>query len=141
MDILKLQSEAEAGSADAQSTLGVACLEGVKVPKDYAAALQWFTLAAEQNTPRALFYLGRMHQAGWGVSLDLHKAFEFYQRAAKGKEWLAYIFLARMYRYGRGIPTDEETAGKWYYTAISESKDGVSPCPELDEAIEYVKSL
>ena len=140
MDIPKLQSEAEAGDAIAQTHLGIAYLDGTEVSKDFATAQRWLTVAAEKNTPLALLHLGRMHQAGWGVSLELHKALDYFQRAAEGGEWLAYIHIARMHRYGRGTPTDEEKASYWYYTAISKSND-THPRRELEEAIDYVQSL
>lgn len=52
-------------------------------------------------------------------------------------EWLAYIHLARLYRYGRGTAVNEQATLEWYEAAVSESET-IAPCPELDEAREYV---
>ena len=73
------------------------------------------------------------------MPVDYQRAGQFYQRAADRDEWLAYVHLARLYRYGRGTAVDEQTALEWYDTAVSESET-IAPCPELDEAREYVAS-
>lgn len=139
MGVEKLKSEAGAGSVAAQSILGICYLYGLDVPKDYAAALRWLTAAAERGASRPIFHLGRMHEEGWGVAADYKKAGHFYQRAADRYEWLAYVYLARLYRYGRGTAMDEQAALDWYATAVSESET-IAPCPELDEAREFVAS-
>ena len=66
-------------------------------------------------------------------------AFRLYEAAAERGEWLACVRLARMYAHGRGIKVDERSAFKWYETAMSEA-DSITPCPELTEAVEYVRS-
>lgn len=138
MDIQQLKAEAEAGGVVAQSTLGICYLYGLDVPKDCAAALRWLAPAVERGASRPTFHVGKMYEEGWGVPVDYLKAGDYYQRAADRGEWLAYVHLARLYRHGRGIDFDEQAALDWYEAAVSESKT-VAPCPELDEAIEYVK--
>ena len=139
MDIQELKSKAEAGSTVAQGILGISYLYAHEVPKDYVAALRWLTPAAKRGASRPTFHLGRMHEEGWGVPVDYEKASLFYQRAADRNEWLAYVHLARLYRYGRGTVVDEQAALDWYDTAVSECET-IAPCPELDEAREYVAS-
>jgi len=139
MDIQQLKSEAEAESIVAQGFLGIAYLYGLDLPKDYAAAIRWLTPAAERGASRPTFHLGRLHEEGWGVPVDYERAGHFYQRAADRDEWLAYVHLARLYRYGRGTSVDEQAALDWYETAVSES-EAIAPCPELDEARDYVAS-
>jgi TPR repeat protein len=80
-----------------------------------------------------------MHEEGWGVPVDYKRAGYFYQRAADRHEWLACVHLARLYRYGRGTAVDEQAALDWYDAAVSESET-VAPCPELEEARQYVAS-
>jgi TPR repeat protein len=82
--------------------------------------------------------MGRMHEEGWGVPVDYHKAGSLYQRAADRDEWLAFVHLARLYRSGRGTPIDEAAALEWYEVAVARS-EGISPCPELEEAREFVR--
>jgi len=136
--IHSLKSEAEAGNVVAQGILGISFLYGEDVPRDYAAALRWLSLAAERGASRPTFHLGRMHEEGWGVPVDYAKARHCYQRAADRGEWMAYVQLARLYRYGRGTEIDERAALDWYNAAAAHSKS-IAPCPELDEAIEYVR--
>jgi TPR repeat protein len=132
-------SEAEAGSFVSQSILGISYLYGLDdVPKDYAAALRWLTPPAERGASRPAFHIGRMHEEGWGVPVDYKRAGHFYQRAADRGEWFAYVYLARLYRYGRGTDVDLQAALEWYEFAVLESET-MAPCPELDEAIEYVR--
>ena len=138
MDINQLQAEAEAGSVVAQGLLGISYLYGLDVPRDYAAALRWLTPAVERGAPRPTFHLGRMHEEGWGVPVNYQKAVSLYQQAADCDEWLAYVQLARMYRYGRGTSVDQQAALSWYQAAASASET-ISPCPELDEALEFVR--
>jgi TPR repeat protein len=140
MELQELKTEAEAGNVVSQGFLGIAYLYGLDdVPKDYAAALRWLTPPAERGASRPTFHLGRMHEEGWGVPVDYKRAGHFYQRAADRGEWFAYVHLARLYRYGRGTDVDEQAALDWYDTAVSESET-IAPCPELDEAREYVAS-
>lgn len=137
MNIQELQSKAESGSVVAQGLLGISYLYGLDVPKDYAAAFRWLLPAVERGASRPALHLGRMHEEGWGVPVDYKRAGRFYQQAADRGEWSAYIHLARLYRYGRGTEVNEQAALRWYEVAVSES-DTMAPCPELDEAREYV---
>jgi TPR repeat protein len=137
MDIEKLKVDAEAGSVVAQGILGISYLYGLDTSKDYAIALRWLTSAAARGASRPTFHLGRMHEEGWGLPVDYKRAGQLYQEAADRGEWLAYIHLARMFRYGRGTDTSKQAALEWYGCAVSESET-IAPCPELEEAREYV---
>ena len=139
MNVRELQSEAEGGSVVAQGLLGISYLYGNDVPTDYTVALRWLTAAADRGASRPIFHLGRMHEEGWGVPVDYKRAGYFYQRAADRGEWLAYVHLARLYRHGRGTAVDKQAALEWYEAAVSESST-IAPCPELEEAREYVAS-
>ena len=50
---------------------------------DYATALKWYTLAAEQGDADAQFNLGSMYRYGDGVSQDDKTAVKWYTLAAK----------------------------------------------------------
>jgi len=128
----------EEGSVVAQGFLGISYLYGLDVPMGYAAALRWLTPAVERGASRPTFHLGRMHEEGWGVPVDYKKAGSLYQQAADCDEWLAYVHLARMYRYGRDTSVHRQAALSWYQAAASASET-ISPCPELDEALEFVR--
>src|ERR1044071_6271403 len=64
------QSQAEAGSADAQFHLGFQYANGEGVVQSYEAAAKWYLKAAEQNHALAEFNLGVMHAGGHGVAQD-----------------------------------------------------------------------
>ena len=60
---------------------------GFGVPKDYAEAVKWFRLAAEQGYANAQFFLGFLHGEGQGVLQDNVTAHMWYNiSAANGNE-------------------------------------------------------
>ena len=52
------------------------------VPADYAEAVKWFRLAAEQGHADAQKNLGRMYEIGHGVSRDEAEAVKWFRKAA-----------------------------------------------------------
>ena len=46
------------------------CENGVRRPKDYAEAVKWYRLAADQGNLEAQFNLARMYLRGRGVPKD-----------------------------------------------------------------------
>ena len=73
-----------AGNAEAQVEMGLIHRDGQDVPVDYGLALKWFALAAEQDFPPGLFYLGRMYDIGQGVEQDYAEAMKFRLAADQG---------------------------------------------------------
>jgi uncharacterized protein len=55
---------------------------GRGVPQDYAAALQWYCLAAAQGEAWAQFALGVMYSQGQGVPQDYVQAHKWFNLAA-----------------------------------------------------------
>src|SRR6185503_15600829 len=79
---LKLwQPLADAGSAEAQSQIGVLYLNGRGVKQDYAAALAWLNRAAAQGDGNAEFNLGVIYHEGYGVPRDDAAADRWYEPA------------------------------------------------------------
>jgi len=79
-----------------------------------AIARQLWSAAAEGGMPRAMFNMGWLHHAGWGVPADEAKAREWWLRGAQAGE------PRSMYRYGRsaaeaanGDPKALEDAVYW----------------------------
>jgi TPR repeat protein len=62
-DLIK---KAEEGDADDQNTLGHKYNLGEEVPLDYAKALKWYRVAAEQGHAVAQYNLGLMYDVGHG---------------------------------------------------------------------------
>jgi TPR repeat protein len=86
------------GNENAQFSLGIMYNEGKGVPQDYAEAVKWFKLAAEQNGVRVesrfdklamkfgalspQYYLGIMYREGHGVTQDYAIAHMWFNLAA-----------------------------------------------------------
>lgn len=78
---------AEAGSPLARFHLALLCIG----QEQYAAALEWLNMAADQNYAPALFRLAHMYRVGLGVHQNRHKAYEYYGEAAR----LGHLFAQR----------------------------------------------
>ena len=61
--------------------------KGKGVPQDYAEAMKWYRLAAEQGHAYAPYYLGQMYRKGKGVPQDYAIAHMWYDiGSANGHE-------------------------------------------------------
>ena len=81
-DIAALRVRADAGDADAQSSLGLMCAIGRGVPKDYTQSVSWYRKAAEQGNALAQYNLGANYEFGDGVPQDFVSAHLYYNLAA-----------------------------------------------------------
>lgn len=72
---------AEAGDAEAQTTVGEIYERGIGAEPNYEAALIWYGKAAAQNYSRALFNLGTLYEQGLGVPADKLRALNLYRQA------------------------------------------------------------
>jgi GAF domain-containing protein len=70
-----LQKLAAAGDPVAQFDLGMRYWTGDQYPQDYAQAVRWFSLAAEQGNVAAQATLGDCYWAGRGVPADPMRAY------------------------------------------------------------------
>jgi hypothetical protein len=77
-DDAALVLQADAGNLDAQNDLGLIFLTAAQ-PK---AALYWFNLAAAQNHPDAMQWLGHCYLCGRGVPQDEHLGLMWLAKAA-----------------------------------------------------------
>ena len=66
----------------AQHNLGFMYDNGQGTPQDYAEAVKWYRLAAEQGHAQALNNLGFMYENGHGVLQDYAEAHKWYNLAA-----------------------------------------------------------
>jgi hypothetical protein len=115
-----VRSAAECGLAAARVRLGRMLLQGAGVPRDAAAAFQWFARAAAQHDPEALNMVGRCYENGWGAPIDLQQAAASYCAAAEGgHDWGQYNFGNLLFD-GRGVPPDRSQALRWYLRAASQ---------------------
>ena len=66
------------------NTILASCTDiGQGVPQDYAEAVKWYRLAAEQGYAAAQYNLGVMYDNGQGVPQDYAEAVKWYRLAAE----------------------------------------------------------
>jgi localization factor PodJL len=109
---------AQAGDAKAQFQLAANYAEGRHVPRDLAAAAQWYAKAAAQGLAPAEYRLATFYEKGLGVTRDLAQARSLYQRAAEQGNVRAMHNLAVLAANGGddGRP-DYATAAQWFKKA------------------------
>ena len=105
---------ADEGDAVAQEILGFLYSRGEGIPRDDAAALRWFTLAAEAGRTEAQFELGLIYRDGIGVTADGNTALFWLRRAAEQGKADAYNAVAELYLGQHGIPADPAAASEWF---------------------------
>ncbi len=85
----------DGGNAEEQYALGMMYAQGTEVPKDYAEAAKWFSLAADQGHTRAMCSLGSIYYEGQGVEKDPITAVYIWSIAAVtdkcGADFLALV--------------------------------------------------
>jgi TPR repeat protein len=110
-----LRPLADQGDGRAQMLLAVMYFVGDRgVPQDYAVAVKWYRLAADQDFVSAQTSLGTMYEKGRGVPQDYAAAVKWYRLAADRDDGYAQVSLGTMYAEGRGVPQDYVQAHKWY---------------------------
>jgi TPR repeat protein len=116
-DFAATKKKAEAGDATAQNNLGLMYDNGNGVPKDYAEAVKWYRLAADQGLAAAQLRLGLMYDNGDGVPKDSAEAVKWYRLAADQGYATAQFALGAMYWMGKGVPEDLVQAHVWLHIA------------------------
>jgi len=77
-----IQMAAWDGDALSQNRLGIMYAKGIGVPLNFLRAEKWFTKAANQNYPDALFNLYVLYKVGGnGIERDQYKAVSFFKQA------------------------------------------------------------
>jgi TPR repeat protein len=92
---------------------------------DYAEAMKWSRLAAEQGDADAQSLLGLMYFSGMGVPKNYAEAAKWFRLAAEQGDADAQSLLGLMYRDGKGIPKNAAEATKWFRLA-AEQGDAVA---------------
>jgi TPR repeat protein len=104
---------AQGGFAPAQSTLAAMFAKAGK----YDKAAHWWTLAAEQSDPEALFNLAHAYRVGWVPATSDHQVFDLLLRAAQTGLAQAQARLGLAYATGEGAALDPIEAAKWFVLA------------------------
>jgi uncharacterized protein len=87
------------------------------VKKDYKLAYELWLPLAEKGDSKAQFFLGFMHDLGFGVAEDDKEAVKWYQQAAERGDSRAQLFTGFIYDFGRGVAQDNQEAFKFYQLA------------------------
>ena len=106
--------------------LGVMYHTGQGVPQDYALAIKWYRLAADQGNAGAQYNLGVMYDKGRGVPQDYVQAVKWYRLAADQGIADAQYNLGNMYRQGQGVPQDDVQAHMWLNLAAAQGEADVA---------------
>jgi TPR repeat protein len=105
-------------STDLQKTLSQA--DAAYERADYAEAVRWYRLAADQGDAWAQYNLGLMYANGRGVPQNDAEAIRWYRLAAdQGYAW-AQFNLGNKYAKGQGVPQNDAEAARWYRLAADQ---------------------
>ena len=84
---------------------------------NFSESIKYWEIAAKDNNPEALYFLGLMYHVGRGVKQDYKKAAMFYKRGLlKGNIYCANN-LAILYNNGLGVKKDMKKALEFYLIA------------------------
>jgi TPR repeat protein len=100
-----------------QNNLGITHYSGLGVPQDFAEAMKWFRLAADQGNASAQSSLGVGYALGRGVPQDFAEAVRWFRRAAIQRDAYGQFNLGRAYYKGDGVPQDFAEAARWFRRA------------------------
>jgi uncharacterized protein len=98
--------------------------------KDYAKAIQEYK---NDDSPKAMFQLGRMYDHGEGVPQDPKEAAVWYRKAADLGHVRAQYQMGVAYANGFGVDQDMKEAAKWYKKSAGQ---GFLPAKEALKRIE-----
>jgi hypothetical protein len=87
---------------------------------DYAMAMQYFRVLADQGNAVAQNNLGAMYDQGLGVPRHYAQAIVWYRKAANQGDAAAQNNLGRMYVSGQGVPRDYAQAVVWLRKAAEQ---------------------
>ena len=90
------------------------------MPQNYAEAVRWYRLAADQGHALAQSNLGIMYGEGRGVPQNYAEAVKWYRLAADQGHARAQLNLGAMYAKGQGVPEDYVRAYMWFILAAAQ---------------------
>lgn len=90
------------------------------VEQDYAEAVMWYRMSAEQGYAQGQYCLGNMYYYGIGVNKDYGEALKWYGKAAEQGDDKAQAMLGQMYLVGEGVGMSYAQALKWSQKAAEQ---------------------
>jgi len=126
---------ADKGKTWAQADLGDNYRTGQGVEQSYEKAIEYYTLAIQQDDPNAMAGLADMYHHGEGVTKSIEKANELYTRAANQGHATAQCNVGNVfYRGDEGFDQSNERAREWFIKAAYQDHEGALHClQELDK--------
>ena len=123
------------GTADPCDILDGTSIDGNGngVPQNYAEAVRWYRLAADQGDAAAQYNLGYMYDTGEGVPQNYAEAVRWYRLAADQGLATAQHTLGVSYRTGEGVPQNYAEAARWVRLAAEQGHAGA----QLDLGLMY----
>ena len=94
---------------------------GTGVLQDYAEAVKWYRLAAEQGNVSAQVSLAFAFHSGAGVEQDYFAAVKWFSLAARQESAIAQFQLALMYKRGTGVAQENIKSYMWFSIASTNS--------------------
>lgn len=107
---LSLMDLAKRGDPEAQYLVGVAYLEGKRVPRDPATGIRWLRHATSQQHTEARFALAAAYRDGNGVPQNHAGAARLFRDGAIARHPPSQLELAKLYAQGRGVAQDDAQA-------------------------------
>jgi TPR repeat protein len=124
---------ADKGKAWAQAMLGNRYRLGTGVEQSYEQAIEYYTLAIQQDDPNAMFGLARMYEQGEGGIKSIEQAIELYTQAANLGHVSAQYNLGCMYVNGEGVDQSFELAREWLIkAAVQDDEQALQNLQQLD---------
>lgn len=125
-DLQSLEDKAQAGDAEAETTLALAYHSGTLLKKDDAEAQRWLHRAADQGFMAAEESLGIFAETGVGRSSPAaDEAIAWYKKAIQQGSVDAATSIGLIYADGIGMPKNPPQAAVWFRQA-AEGGDGVA---------------
>ncbi|MDH3601437.1 MAG: trypsin-like peptidase domain-containing protein [Candidatus Tectomicrobia bacterium] len=94
--------------------------------RDYATALQQWSVASQAGEAVAQYSLGILHASGFGVPQSYQEAARWFQQAAQQGYGEAQYNLGLLYARGQGVPQDYVQAYKWLELAARQEISGAA---------------
>jgi hypothetical protein len=133
--IERLKSKADKGDVKAQIELAQEYFSGRNVQASLSTSYSYYSRAARQNDPEAIYKLGEYQDIGWGCAMSPSNAFQNFYKAAKLGHLKAILSLAHYYQTGRAGIVDYDKALATYQLALkmghTQAKEKIAKLQEL----------
>ena len=130
-----LQKLSDTGNLAATKLLGDLYLDGkAGLTQDYAKALDFYMIAAEEDYAPAQAQVGYIYQNALGVAVDYAKAMEWNNRAAQQGNAQGQAQIGYLYQNGLGVTQNLDEAGRWYTRAKEGGSEWAAAMLEQTEA-------